>query len=207
MAKEPDLDAAYALRTPADSLRLYRDWAATYDSGFAARMGYLLPDHVAQAFAAAGGRGPVLDVGAGTGLVAQRLSDRGIGPVDAADISAEMLAVAGQKGLYRALYQVDVTVPIDLAGGYAGIVSAGTFTHGHVGAAALPHLLDLARPGAIVTLSVNLGVWDSAGFDAVLADLAPRIEGLHWHDLPIYAPGADPAHAGDLARILTLTLA
>ena len=35
---EPDLHAAFALRTPEDCLRLYRDWAESYDAGFAAEM-------------------------------------------------------------------------------------------------------------------------------------------------------------------------
>ena len=33
--KKPDLDAAYSLDTPEDSIDLYRNWAATYDTDFA----------------------------------------------------------------------------------------------------------------------------------------------------------------------------
>ena len=47
---EPDLDAAYGLKTPDDSKRLYAAWAKTYDAGFAARMDYCLPERVVQAF-------------------------------------------------------------------------------------------------------------------------------------------------------------
>ena len=64
--KPPRLDAAYSLKTPADSRRLYRDWASTYDDDFAARMDYQMPARIAAVFAASG-EGPVLDIGAGTG--------------------------------------------------------------------------------------------------------------------------------------------
>ena len=45
-----------------------------------------------------------------------------------------MLDVAQTKGIYRALFAGDLTarLPVD-DGTYAGIVSSGTFTNGHVG--------------------------------------------------------------------------
>ena len=62
---EPDLSGALTLTGPEACLAHYRAWAASYDSGFAEGMDYLLPAHVAAAFLAAGGGSPVLDVGAG----------------------------------------------------------------------------------------------------------------------------------------------
>ena len=95
--KDLTVGAAYALKTPEDSKALYRDWAATYDEDFAAAMDFLMPGHVEQIFAENGGAVPVLDVGAGTGLVAAELLKRGIEDVDGLDISTEMLAVATSK--------------------------------------------------------------------------------------------------------------
>lgn len=199
-----DLDTAFSINGAEDCRRVYADWAASYDSGFATDMQYLLPAHVAGAFVAAGGQGPVLDVGAGTGLLAEHLRAMGFqGDIDAADLSPEMLAQAVQKGIYRALHQVDITQPIPIAGGYRGIVSSGTFTHGHVGPVALPHLLALAAPQAVVVLSINAGVYAKLGFDRVLADLQ-GIAGLTLLDVEIYGAAAravDPAHAGDHAMI------
>jgi predicted TPR repeat methyltransferase len=197
-----DLDGAYALRTPADAVRYYRGWAADYDAGFAARVDYRLPELVAAAFAAAGGGGPVLDAGAGTGLVGVRLAARGIGPIDALDISPEMLAEAAAKGVYRELCEADLTAPLPRLGApYAGIVSAGTFTHGHVGPAALDGLLALAAPGAVFAFSVNAGVWD-AGFAARLDALGGGLAGLAVAEAAIYG-APDPDHAGDRAMIVT----
>lgn len=202
----PDLSHAYAIRSPEDCARVYADWAASYDAGFADRMEYRLPAHVAAAFMAAGGAGPVLDAGAGTGLCAQALRDLGFADaIDAADLSGPMLAVAASKGLYRATHCADLTRPLPFAGPYRGLVSSGTFTQGHVGPQALPPLLSVMAPGALLAFSVNLGVWDALGFAPALAGLAPHLDLHPWIDVPIYGTAAaqlDPAHAADRARIV-----
>ncbi len=200
MAKQPDLDSAYALQTPEDNRKLYAEWAGSYDDDFAARMAYRLPALVAAAYR---GSGPVLDVGAGTGLLGQALAARGVGPVDGIDISAEMLAVARGKGVYRDLRLADVTQPLALERRYAGVVSSGTFTHGHVGPQAIAGLLDVAASGACFALSVNKGVFAAQGFAAVLAGLSDRITGLHLQEEAIYADAKDPAHRDDTAIIVT----
>ncbi|MFT5638102.1 MAG: putative TPR repeat methyltransferase, partial [Paracoccaceae bacterium] len=46
-----DLKRAYSLKTPQDSVALYRDWAESYDIGFADRMDYRAPSVVAELFA------------------------------------------------------------------------------------------------------------------------------------------------------------
>ena len=202
----PDLTQAYAIRNPEDCARVYADWAATYDAGFAQGMAYRLPAHVAAAFLAAGGRGPVLDVGAGTGLCAGALRDQGFaGEIDAVDLSAEMLEVAAQKGIYRALHCADITRTLPFSGPYGGLVSSGTFTHGHVGPEAFGPLLAVMAPGALLAVSVNLGVWEALGFADALAALAPRLDLRQSLDVPIYGAAAaslDPAHAADRARIV-----
>jgi predicted TPR repeat methyltransferase len=199
---DPDVDAAYNLETPEDSIRLYRDWSESYDESFAAAQGYRLPAAVAEAFAAAGGTGPVLDVGAGTGLLAARLAALGIGPVDAADISPEMLAQAEAKGLYRATHVLDLTGPLPLPdAAFNGIVSSGTFTYGHVGPEALDELLRIAAPAARFALSINAGVYETAGFAAKFAALGPTLAGFALAEAAIYGPEADPEHRDDRALI------
>jgi SAM-dependent methyltransferase len=204
MMTDTPLNAAYALHGPDDCLRLYRDWAATYDADFAQGMDYLMPAHVARAFLAAGGQGPVLDVGAGTGLVARALRDMGFGgAIDGVDISAEMLARATEKGLYRHLSRADVTLPLTL-GLYSGIVSSGTFTHGHVGPEALPHLLAAAAPGAQFAVSIKQDIYTANGFDSAFAALSAQITATQLIDAQIYGPAAadrDPDHAADRAWI------
>ena len=201
------LTGALNLAGPEACLAHYRDWAASYDTGFADEMQYLLPAHVAAAFMGTGAGGPVLDVGAGTGLLAERLRDMGFkGEIDAVDFSPEMLAVAGEKRLYSGLLRADITQPLDLPRRYAGIVSSGTFTAGHVGPEALPHLLNAGLPGAQFALSVNQRVWTGAGFDRALEDLKARrrITDLQLIEVQIYGTAAaslDPEHAADRGLI------
>ena len=204
---DKDLKGALGLTGPEACLAYYRDWAASYDTGFAQDMQYLLPAHVAAAFLGTGAGGPVLDVGAGTGLLAERLRDMGFaGAIDAADFSPEMLEKARPKGLYDHLIRADITRPLDLPRCYAGIVSSGTFTSGHVGPEALSHLLDAALPQAQFALSINRRVWTSAGFDTALDRLAGqgRITGLQLIEVQVYGPAAaalDAEHAQDHALI------
>ncbi len=203
-----DLTKALALNGPDAALQLYRDWAATYDSTFAAGMEYNLPAHVARAFLAAKGEGPVLDVGAGTGLLAQSLRDMGLtDPIDGLDFSTEMLARAAEKNLYRRLIHADVTKPLPVRRHYNGITSSGTFTSGHVGPAAFGPMLDIALPNALFSLSVNQRVWTNMGFDTALKTLE---QSNHIHDLQrievqVYGTAAqaiDPDHANDRAWIV-----
>jgi predicted TPR repeat methyltransferase len=204
---DPDLGGAYALQTPADHRRYYAGWAARYDADFAAPMAYRLPDLVAGAYAAAGGAGPVLDVGAGTGLLGLALAARGIGPVDGVDLSPEMLTEAAAKGCYRSLVQADLTAgPPPVAAPYAGLASSGTFTLGHLGPAVLTALFPLCASGAVVALSVHERVWEAGGFAAALRP-GGRIAASTAQAEPIYATAAkgDP-HADDRALIVTLRL-
>lgn len=201
------LKGALGLDGPEACLAYYRDWAASYDQGFASEMQYLLPAHVAAAFLGARGQGPVLDVGAGTGLLAEALRQMGFEDrIDAVDFSVEMLERAAEKRIYAGLFQADITKPLSLTPRYGGIVSSGTFTAGHVGPEALPNLLAVARPQAQFALSINRRVWTSAGFDTELAALGEqkRITDLQLIEVEVYGAAAariDADHASDRALV------
>jgi predicted TPR repeat methyltransferase len=201
MTKKPELDTAYSLKSPEDSKRLYAKWAQTYDREFADHMGYALPSRVADTFVSVVGSekiGRVLDVGAGTGLVGQRLAAHGLARVDALDISVEMLAVAASKGCYNAMIEGDLLRCLPIAEDtYDFIISAGTFTHGHVDAAALDELLRITKPGALFCLSINSAYFVLAGFEAAFARLAGRIHDLELRPVQFYLEGATGPHAKD----------
>lgn len=203
MTDKPDLQAAYALQTPDDSRRLYAEWAGDYDSTFAAREDYQLHIHTARAFVRAGGQGPVLDVGAGTGLCGAVLADLGVGPIDAADISPEMLKQAMKKDVYRDAIEADLNEGIPAPpDSYSGIVSSGTFTTGHVGPDAIDALLRVARHGAIFALSINARHFESAGFRSKLDDLSKgQIQALNLVETRIYGDLAAGEHKDDIALI------
>jgi len=202
MDKEPSLKAAHALQSKDDVLHLYGAWADTYDTGFAMDQGYQIPKEVAIAYASVGGRGPVLDVGAGTGLVAEEMAKHDIGPVDGVDLSPDMLRVAGAKGVYRNLIEADITQPLPGAPTFAGIVSSGTFTLGHVGPEGIVALLDGAAPDTQFVISVNARHYESAGFAALLDQIAGRITSLHLKDINIYDDRCDPEYRDEVSRLL-----
>ena len=200
--KTPNLDDAYGIKTSDDNARLYADWAKTYDASFAAQMHYTLPEAMAEAFLAACGSAPVLDLGAGTGLLGQALADRGVLPLDGTDISPQMLAVAEDKQLYRRVFIGDLTARLPVAdGSYHGVISAGTFTTGHVGPEALDEVLRVARPGAVIGITVNARHWKTADFAAKFAALSSQITRFELQDVAIYGADAEGVHKDDMAKI------
>ena len=75
------LKGAYALDKPDDHRDFYREFAAHYDRSFAGALGYIYPVAIADAIGAARlADGPVLDVGCGTGLVAEAIHKLQTGP-------------------------------------------------------------------------------------------------------------------------------
>ncbi len=201
--KAPDLHKAYALETPDDHKRLYAEWAGDYDDSFAAREDYQLHILTARAFVGAGGQGPVLDVGAGTGLCGKVLADLGVGPIDATDISSEMLEQAMRKDIYRDAIEADLNdgIPVPRES-YSGIVSSGTFTHGHVGPEVIPALLRVARHGAQFALSINAKHFEVQGFsDALRALDGDRINNLSLPEVRIYGDLAAGENKDDTAFV------
>ncbi len=201
--KTPDLHAAYALNSPEENKRLYAEWAGNYDDSFAALEDYQLHIHTARAFVSAGGQGPVLDVGAGTGLCGSVLAGLGVGPIDATDISAEMLHQAMLKDIYRDAIEADLTqgIPV-LRDSYAGIVSSGTFTHGHLGPEVLPALLRVARSGAQFALSINAKHFKKLGFAEAFREIEQnQIRNLTLPQVRIYGDLAAGPNNDDTAFI------
>ena len=197
-----DLDNAYEIDGPESAETLYGQWAETYDSSFGDGWGYIAPREIAAIFKAlSSDNTPVLDLGAGTGLVAEHLAGL---TVDAIDITQEMLDAARPKGLYRDLICADILKPLDIPDAtYGGMISSGTFTHGHVGPECLPELLRIAKPGALFVCGCIPPVFDGMGFGSTLAILNARgaISAPSFHDIPIYE-GKDHPHAKDRGLVM-----
>ncbi|WP_420446592.1 class I SAM-dependent DNA methyltransferase [Candidatus Poriferisodalis sp.] len=209
------LEEAYAVDGPEANRELYASWAETYESVFLAENDYLYHEHVAAAFC--GGLdeldGPVLDVGCGTGVVGAELARLGVPVIDGIDISPEMLAKAADKthdgrSTYRQLFEADLTGRLDLdSATYAGIVSAGAFTHGHLGPESVNELIRVARPGARCSLGINSAHFAEVGFGDWLAERSEAgvISGLGFVVRPIYG-GADPDNPDRWTRIAVFTV-
>ena len=166
------LGAVYEAKQPEEVARLYDGWSETYDHEMAAA-GYrhpsiclaLLARHLAR------GAAPLLDAGAGTGLVGEWLGIMGYPHVEALDISEGMLAQAAKKGVYKAFHKLALGGPLPFADGhFAGIISAGVFTTGHVGVEGLDELIRICRPRGVLVLTVKNTLWDG-GFSARVSGL------------------------------------
>lgn len=197
------LENAYKLATPDDNAAYYDAFAKTYDSDFVAQMGYVYPKAIAAAYHrhAISGDTPIADIGCGTGHVAVELALPNVA-IDGMDISPEMLAIAGQKSVYRSLSLVDLTGPLT-PNTYGAVLSAGTFTHGHLGPAPLRGLLDIARSGALFIIGVNQHHFDAQDFATVLdVMIADRlISPLHVDMVNMYSKDGHD-HSSDRAFIL-----
>jgi len=176
--KKIKLNDAYSLKTPEDSIRLYKKWAKTYDEDFALNSDYLSPSKISSFFIKHSKNTdvPILDVGAGTGLVGELLNNKEKKEIIGIDISSEMLAQAKTKGCYASLIKSDITKKIPLKDNSIGaVVSAGTFTHGHVGPEAIDELLRITKPGGLFVLSINSKVFVNGGFKKKFLEIKKKI--------------------------------
>jgi len=195
--KKYGLADAYSLKTPDDNKELYRDWASTYDEDFAQERGYQYPARLADVYAeySRDEDVPILDVGAGTGLVAQVIRSKGLDfEIDAIDISTEMLEQSRSKSLYKNHIQADLTQTLPMeAEHYGAFLSSGTFTQGHVGPEALEELLRVARPKALFCLGINARVFDEYGFGSAFAILQAdkKITTTEFIKIPYYQAAKD----------------
>lgn len=200
------LENAYALSNPSDNAEYYDQLATVYDEDFAQGLGYVSPESIAEVFLsqAKDTDYPIADVGCGTGLVANALQVP-VPCVDGFDISQKMLDASAAKKLYRSLYAVDLTGPLtDLPNDYGAVVSAGTFTHGHLGPDVLANLLGIARNGALFVIGVNVQHFSRLKFDRLLSSLESRqkISRVTMADVEIYSKSGH-THSKDQARILS----
>jgi predicted TPR repeat methyltransferase len=169
---EGALGAVYEAATAEEVARLYDGWANTYDAEMAVA-GYRHPSICLALLArhVPAGSAPVLDTGAGTGLVGEWLGIIGYREVEALDISRGMLDIAARKQVYTRLHQAALGAPLAFADRhFAAIVSAGVFTTGHVGPEGLDELVRICKPGGCIVLTIKTTLWD-AGFKARVGEL------------------------------------
>jgi ubiquinone/menaquinone biosynthesis C-methylase UbiE len=170
MAKHDGLlGAVYGAKTTADVASLYDQWAKTYDQEMA-QAGYRHPS-ICLALLARNlkkGSTPLLDAGAGTGLIGEWLAIMGYPRVEALDISEGMLAVAKQKNCYAAFHQLALGQSLPFPDGhFAGVISAGVFTTGHVGPEGVDELIRICAAGGVIVLTVKGTLWDAGFADRV----------------------------------------
>ena len=199
MSEKKGLKDAYSLKTPEDSINLYRSWASTYDSDFAKQNDYRSPLEIAKYFDKYSNNKdtPILDVGAGTGLIGECLNVN-LRELDAIDISPEMLNIARLKNCYSKIIEADLTKRLLINDNhYGAIVSAGTFTHGHVGPDVLDELLRVTRSGGLFVFTIHYKLYKKAGFDKKFLEIKRSITKPNFHEIYAYGNNPDKDHGSD----------
>ena len=87
---------------------------------------------------------------------------------------------------------------------YDGVVSSGTFTHGHVGPSAMVELVRVTKPGGLVTISVNEKHWIALNFENQVEKLNKQIRNYTLKKISIYGEQSTRDHKDDKAIILTI---
>ena len=190
------LKGAYALDTPDDNRVYYKGFAPYYDSVFVETLGYVYPKAVAEILTAKFQiEGVICDIGCGTGLVAEeikKINESAL--VDGVDISKEMIEISRKKNLYRNLYEIDLKGSlINLPKNYAAIVSAGTFTHGHLGSNVMEKLVKHLKSETCVVVGINFKHYIEKGFEILFKNLTKEkiITDFHESESKVYYKDED----------------
>ena len=69
---------------------------------------------------------------------------------------------------------------------YGAILSAGTFTHGHVGPNVLGELLRIVKPEGLFVISIHKNIFVKKGFKKTFENLGKKITNLNFHKVDIY---------------------
>lgn len=147
----------YAYTSLEETAAHYAKFAQAYEEAMAAG-GYVTPGRCAEALEGAGAEKtlPVLDIGCGSGLSGLALKAQGFEILDGTDYSQEMLEQARPKGIYRALWQADLTLPDpDRAETYDTINAAGVLNPAHAPPETLDNVMTMLRPGGLFAFSLN----------------------------------------------------
>ena len=204
MGSKKGLNDAYSVKTPEDNIKLYKVWASSYDDDFAKKNDYRSPVLISNYYDKYSNKNdvPVLDVGAGTGLIAEVMNKKNTIDIDAIDISPEMLESAKSKNCYNKLLEADLTKNLDIDNNYYGaIVSAGTFTHGHIGPNALDELLRVTKPSGLFVITIHSKVYVNQNFEQKFQDINEQITDLTFHEEKAYGNNPDKDHGNDTVFI------
>jgi predicted TPR repeat methyltransferase len=150
-------------RAPAAYVQaLFDQYAPRFDAELQGRLGYRTPEALAELIARAGGMAPgaglrVLDLGCGTGLSGLALAPFAA-RLEGLDISAGMLGVARERGIYAELHQEDLLDHLPRRPGAFELVAAADVLN-YLGdlAPALSGIATALTPGGLAAFSLETG--------------------------------------------------
>jgi len=137
---------------------IYDSWASEYDHSLKEDYGYIAPEITVNLFKNyfSNKNIQIMDAGCGTGLVGAILLKKGYHSVDGIDISPEMIKVAKNKQIYRALFEFDLNKShFKPKCTYDALISVGSFGHGALKPTAINNLLNLISSGGMLFIFMN----------------------------------------------------
>ena len=164
MRKGDRVQSVYAARSNAELASRYDEWANEYDRDLGADSAWASPRVAVEVFAKYATRdAKILDAGAGTGLVGERLAAAGFSDLHAIDLSPAMLAVARRKSVYRTLRPMTLGAPLAFADdAFDAVIAVGVFTTGHAPAHAFDELVRITKPQGVIVFSLRTGEIEDA---------------------------------------------
>jgi len=161
------LQRVYSARDKRELKQAYDQWADKYDTHVTA-FGYKTPAVATGLFGKYVTREttPILDAGAGTGLMGSILDALGYWGQVGIDISAGMLNKASERGVYKDLQQMVLGEKLDFPSNYFGACqSIGVFTAGHAPASAFDELVRVVGKGGYIVFSLLEDVYIPKGYN------------------------------------------
>ena len=160
------LQKVYSAKDNRELKEAYDLWAGKYDEHVTA-FGYQIPAVAAGLFGkyVMPETTPILDAGAGTGLMGAVLDALGYRGQVGVDISAGMLKKARERNIYTDLHQMILGEKLDFPSDHFGACQAiGVFTAGHAPASAFDELVRVLRPGGYIFFSLLEDVYAPKGY-------------------------------------------
>ena len=136
----------------------YDSWANTYDADVGKDWSFM-PVAIARTVSKLLNHknAAILDAGAGTGLVGEALAQQGYTNLTAVDLSSEMLNIAKEKQVYKALHQCNLedNSMFSNSTNFDVVIAAGVFAYAHAGVGILNNLFSLLKEEGIFLLTIR----------------------------------------------------
>lgn len=174
---DSDFNSLLAGSTDSASIESYYDnWAKTYDATLNDWDYHAPADAAATLWSHLKTGDNVLDVGCGTGMFAEAMSQRLKCRIAGIDISAASLEIAGEKGLYERLQRCDLqSTPLPLGDNeFDAAACVGVLTYIENATDLLRDLCRIVRPGGYIVLTQRDDRWVEKDFDTLLASFQAR---------------------------------
>ena len=175
-----NVEKVYSYNDAEDLKNYYNDWAHEYED-YTNQVNYVLPEEVVKIFSKYNLKdsSTILDIGCGTGLVGCLLAKISNNFwIEGLDVSRSMVQIAMSKARsnFKPVYNWIIiedfkTNKLLLEEHYDAIVSAGTFTSGHLDADDLLKSIDYLKKDGLMVVSVKEDHFQKEKFDDKISSL------------------------------------